>query len=63
MCIRDCVHGARVASLPRPTVEFELVRALAHELRYREWGIVMGATDEQFELGFDKKKERDNAAG
>ena len=27
------VCGARVASPPRPTAEFELVRALAHELR------------------------------
>ena len=40
------VCGARVASPPRVTVEFELVRALAHELRRAGEGPSFGGRDE-----------------
>ena len=47
LCLAQLVVcGARVASPPRVTVEFELVRALAHERRRAEEGPPLGGRDE-----------------
>jgi hypothetical protein len=47
LCLAQLVVcGARVASPPRVTVEFELVRALAHERRRAGEGPSFGGRDE-----------------
>ena len=47
LCLAQLVVcGARVASPPRQTVEFELVRALAHERRRAGEGPPLGGRDE-----------------
>ena len=47
LCLAQLVVcGARVASPPRVAVEFELVRALAHESRRAGEGPPLGGRDE-----------------